>query len=167
MTHSPSQSRIAIRRAEPGDAALIHQLVCELADYERLSHEVVATEAVFRESLFGETPAAECVLALLDGEPVGYALFFHNFSSFTGRRGLYLEDLFVRPPARGHGAGKALLVELARIAGEQKCSRFQWVVLDWNESAIEFYKSLGAEPLNDWVVWRLTGEALERLAENA
>lgn len=158
---------VTVRNATAADAALILAFIRELGEYEKLAHEVVATEADIRESLFGEPPAAEAVLGELDGEPVGFALFFHNYSTFLGRRGLYLEDIFVRPAARGRGVGFALLRHLARLAVERKCGRMEWWVLDWNRAAIDFYRRLGAEPMNDWTVYRLSGDALERLAEDA
>ncbi len=135
-----------------------------MAEYERLSHEVVATEEVLRESLFGERRVAEALLGYVGGEPAAFALFFHNFSTFLGRPGLYLEDLYVRPEHRGAGVGKALLRRLARLAKERGCGRLEWWVLDWNEPAIRFYKNLGAEPMDDWTVYRLTGEKLDELA---
>ena len=155
---------LSIRPATVADVALVLTFIRDLAEYERLAHEVVATEPLLRETLFGERPGAEVVIAELDGEPVGFALFFHNFSTFLGRPGLYLEDLFVRPAARGHGVGRALLARLAAIAVERGCGRFEWSVLDWNEPAIGFYRKLGAVPLDDWTVQRVTGEALHRLA---
>ena len=152
------------RFATPDDTALILSLVRELAEYEKLSHEVVATEEDLREALFGPRPAAEALLAEVDGEAAGFALFFHNFSTFLGRRGLYLEDLFVRPRFRGQGLGKALMVRLARIALERGCGRFEWWVLDWNAPSIAFYRSLGAVGMDEWTVQRVSGEALRRLA---
>ena len=135
-----------------------------LAEYERMADCVVATEEGLRQSLFGDRPYAECVIARWKGEPAGFALFFHNFSTFLGRPGIYLEDLFVDPALRGKGVGKALLRFLAHLATERNCGRLEWAVLDWNESAIGFYKSLGAEPQDDWTVFRLKGDALARLA---
>ena len=155
---------LSLRPASIADVALILSFIRDLAEYERLAHEVVATEELLRETLFGERPGAEVVIAELDGAPVGFALFFHNFSTFLGRPGLYLEDLFVRPAARGHGVGRALLARLAAIAVERGCGRFEWAVLDWNEPAIGFYRKLGAVPLDDWTVQRVTGAALHRLA---
>ena len=155
---------LALRPATVADVALVLAFIRDLAEYERLAHEVVATEPLLRETLFGERPGAEVVIAELDGGPVGFALFFHNFSTFLGRPGLYLEDLFVRPAARGHGVGRALLARLAAIAVARGCGRFEWAVLDWNEPAIGFYRRLGAVPLDDWTVQRVTGEALHRLA---
>jgi GNAT superfamily N-acetyltransferase len=135
-----------------------------LADYERLRHLCVATESGLSEALFGAKPAAEVALGWEDARPVAFALFFHNFSTFLGRKGLYLEDLFVQPACRGRGYGRALLVHLARIAVERGCGRFEWAVLDWNASAIGFYESLGATVLPNWRITRVTGAALDRLA---
>ena len=156
--------RVAIRAATPDDVPLVLALIRGLAEYERLAHECVATEERLRESLFGARPDAEVVIAEADGEPAGFALFFHNYSTFLARRGLYLEDLFVWPHLRGRGIGRALLVHLARLAVARGCGRFEWSVLDWNEPAIRFYRSLGAAPLDEWTVQRLAGDALARLA---
>ena len=153
-----------IEPARERDVPLILQLIKGLADYEKLAHEVTASEEALHSSLFGQQPAAEVVLAYADAEPVGFALFFHNYSTFLGRRGLYLEDLFVLPEWRGRGAGRALLTHLARLAVERGCGRFEWSVLDWNAPAIRFYQSLGARPMDEWTVFRLTGDALARLA---
>jgi GNAT superfamily N-acetyltransferase len=142
-------------------------LITALAEYERLAHEAVATEGDLREALFGARPYAEAVVASVDAEPVGFALWFHNYSTFVGRPGLYLEDLFVLPAWRGRGVGRALIVHLARIAVERRCGRMEWSVLDWNEPAIRFYKSLGARPMDEWTVFRVTGDALVRLAQDA
>ena len=155
---------LEIRPGTEEDVALILSLIRELAEYERLSHEVVATEEMLRDSLFGERRAAEVLLGHLDDEPAGFALFFHNFSTFLGRPGIYLEDLYVRPEFRGAGVGRAMLVRLARLARERGCGRLEWSVLDWNEPAISFYKRLGASPVSGWSVYRVTGEALEELA---
>ena len=155
---------LQIQPAREADVAQILRFIRELARYERLEHEVIATEADLRAALFGERPFAEALLARLDGAPVGFALFFHNFSTFTGRPGLYLEDLYVTPPARGRGIGRQLLRHLATVAIERRCARVDWAVLDWNTSAIAFYRSLGAQPLEDWRVFRLTGAPLEQLA---
>ena len=146
------------------DVPLILQFIRDLAEYEKLSHLVVADEATLRAELFGQQPIAECVIAEYDGAAVGFALFFHNFSTFVGRRGLYLEDLFVNPKMRGKGIGKALLVYLAQLAKARNCGRFEWSVLDWNEPSINFYQSLGAVPMNEWTTYRVTGEALDQLA---
>jgi GNAT superfamily N-acetyltransferase/catechol 2,3-dioxygenase-like lactoylglutathione lyase family enzyme len=156
---------LVLRSATPEDVPLILRFICALAEYERMANEVVATEEVLRQSLFGARPAAEVVLAELDGEPVGIAHFFHNFSTFVGRRGLYLEDLFVLPEHRGRGVGLALLRHLAKLCVERGCGRLEWAVLDWNESAIGFYDGLGARPMSDWIIYRLTGDALAKLAE--
>jgi GNAT superfamily N-acetyltransferase len=158
---------VRIERATERDVSTILEMINALAVYERMSDQVVATEAGLREALFGPRPDAEVLIAYADGTPAGFALFFHNFSTFLGRRGLYLEDLFVKPEMRGSGIGKRLLAELARLAVERKCGRFEWAVLDWNEPAIGFYKKLGAEPMNEWTVFRVSGEALERLAAAA
>jgi len=155
---------IAIVPAAPADVPLILKMIRGLAEYERLSDQAVATEESIRASLFGPRPFAEVVLAYSGSTAVGFALFFHNFSTFLGRPGLYLEDLFVVPEWRGRGVGRRLLTHLAAIAVERGCGRFEWAVLDWNESAIGFYRRLGAEMLDDWRICRLTGEALDRAA---
>jgi len=157
--------RLEIRPATEADVPLVLTFIQELAEYEKLRHEVVATEEQIREALFGPRPYAEVLLAELGGEPVGFALFFHNFSTFLGRPGLYIEDLYVRPAARRRGVGRRLLARLAALARERGCGRMEWSVLNWNEPAIRFYRSLGARPLEEWQVYRLTGEALEALAE--
>jgi GNAT superfamily N-acetyltransferase len=153
----------SIRPATRADAGEVLRLIRALAEYEKLAHEVVATEAGLLETLFGDKPAAEVLLAESAGRVVGLALFFQNYSTFLGRPGLYLEDLFVEPAYRAQGVGKALLRAVARLAVQRRCGRFEWAVLDWNTPAIEFYKSLGAQPMNDWTVFRVTGEALRRL----
>jgi GNAT superfamily N-acetyltransferase len=153
-----------IRSATEDDVSLILALIKELAGYERLSHEVVATEEALRDSLFGERRVAEALLGYLGGDPAGFALFFHNFSTFLGRPGIYLEDLYVRPEFRGAGVGRALLVHIAGLARDRNCGRLEWSVLDWNEPAIGFYESIGASPVSGWTVYRVTGEALEELA---
>jgi len=155
---------VTIRFATADDVPLIHRLIRGLAEYERLAEEAVVTEADLRDSLFAQNPGAEVLIAEMGGDAAGFALFFHNYSTFLGRRGLYLEDLFVFPAYRGHGVGRALMARLARIATERKCGRFEWWVLDWNESAIRFYESLGARPMDEWTVYRLTDEPLARLA---
>ncbi len=159
-----SAESLEIVSASVSDIPLILSFIRKLAEYEKLSDQVVATEERLREGLFGARPMAEVVLAYLAGEPVGFALFFHNFSTFLARPGIYLEDLFVDPPQRGKGVGKALLIHLAGIAKERGCGRFEWAVLDWNQPAIEFYKGLGAVPQDDWTSFRVTGDALDRLA---
>ncbi len=156
----------AIRFAARGDVPTILSLIRELAEYERAPNEVVATEEQLREGLFGAQPAAEVLLALEAGEAIGFALFFHNFSTWMGRPGLYLEDLFVRPARRGKGYGRALLVQLAEIARERKYGRMEWAVLDWNEPAIQFYRKLGAAPLDEWTVFRLTRAGIAALANS-
>lgn len=156
---------LTIRSATPQDTPLILQLIRELAEYEKLARAVVATEGQLRENLFGDMPQAEVLIAEWNGEAAGFALFFHNFSTFLGKRGLYLEDLFVRPERRGHGIGKALLKQLAKIAVERDCGRFEWAVLDWNTAARDFYVSLGAQPVPEWDIFRVTGDALLLLAD--
>ena len=153
---------VRIAPARPEDCATVLALIRALADYERLSHLVVGTEEDLREELFGVHPVIESVVAWDDDRAVGFALFFHNYSTFLARRGLYLEDLFVVPEARGRGIGKALISHCARVAVTRGCGRFEWSVLDWNEPAISFYRSLGAELLPDWRICRLTGEPLQR-----
>jgi GNAT superfamily N-acetyltransferase len=155
---------LTIRFATARDVSLVHRLIHRLAEYERLADEAVVTEADVRASLFGEKPDAEVLIAELDGAAAGFALFFHNYSTFLGRRGLYLEDLFVVPEYRGRGIGRALMARLARLALERNCGRFEWWVLDWNEPAIRFYRSLGARAMDEWTVYRLAGEPLARLA---
>lgn len=156
---------LQLRPAEPGDSATILRFIQELAEYEKLLHECVATEQDIAEHLFGAKPMAEAVLAEWDGEAVGFALFFHNFSTFLGKPGVYLEDLYVQPRMRGKGIGKALLVHLARLARERDCGRLEWSVLDWNAPSIAFYESLGAKAKDEWTVYRVDGEALENLAK--
>jgi GNAT superfamily N-acetyltransferase len=158
------QGKVTVRVAQTMDAPLIVRFIRELADYERLLGEVEATEADIRRDLFGENPRCFCDIAEHEGRPVGFALWFYNYSTFKGRAGIYLEDLFVEPEARGVGAGKALLRRLAQRCVEAELGRLEWAVLDWNQPSIEFYDSLGAAAMDDWTVRRLTGEALERLA---
>ncbi len=159
-----SQPGVKLRFARRGDAALVLAFIHELADYEQLPHEVTADAQTLAESLFGESPAAEVVIAEVDGMPAGFALFFHNYSTFLGRRGLYLEDLFVRPDHRGKGLGRVLMAFLAKLAVERDCGRFEWSVLDWNTPAIDFYRSLGARGMDEWTGQRVTGAALHALA---
>jgi GNAT superfamily N-acetyltransferase len=154
-----------IRPATSSDVPLIRQLIGELADYEKLADQVVCTEDGLRQQLFGPRPYAEVLIAEDEGDGVGFALFFHNFSTFLGKPGIYLEDLFVRPAYRGRGHGKALLIALARLAVERNCGRLEWAVLDWNEPAIGFYKSLGAVPMEEWTVFRLAGETLKQVGK--
>jgi GNAT superfamily N-acetyltransferase len=156
--------KFRIEPATEKDAPLILQFIKELAEYERLSDAVTATVDELRDALFADRPAAEALIGYVGAEPAGFALFFHNFSTFLSRRGLYLEDLFVRPRWRGQGLGRQLLAELARIALERGCGRLEWSVLDWNAPSIGFYKALGARPMDDWTVYRLTGDPLRRLA---
>ena len=157
-------NELSITIATEKDVPQILVFIRALAEYERLADSVVATEESLRATLFGPRPYAECVIARFEGEPAGFALFFHNYSTFLGRPGVYLEDLFVNPKFRGKGVGRALLRYLARVAVDRNCGRLEWSVLDWNSPAIGFYKSLGAEPLEDWTIFRLKGEALSRLA---
>ncbi|MGQ4273126.1 GNAT family N-acetyltransferase [Terrihabitans sp. B22-R8] len=158
---------LIIRSARPGEAGLVLQLVRELADYEKLLHEVVATESMMDEALFGPSPRAFCDIAEWDGAPVGLALWFYNFSTFEGRSGIYLEDLFVRPDMRGKGIGKSLLSRLAQRCRDENLARLEWSVLDWNAPSIDFYRSQGAELMDGWTTCRVSGEALARLGEQA
>ncbi len=155
---------VTIRAARADETHLILQFVRELARYERLEDQVIATAAGLRTALFGPRPYAEVAFVCLHGEPVGFALFFHNFSTFRGRPGIYLEDLFVRPECRGRGLGRRLLTWLAALAVDRGCARLEWAVLDWNEPSIGFYRSLGAVAMDEWTVFRLTGAPLEALA---
>jgi GNAT superfamily N-acetyltransferase len=157
---------VSIRPATADDVPLIRQLIAELADYERLAHAAVATEDGLRAHLFGPHPSAEVLIGEVDGQPAGFALYFHTFSTFLGQRGLYLEDLFVRPAFRGAGLGRHLMAALARIAMQRDCGRFEWSVLDWNAPAIGFYRRLGAVGLDEWTVQRLEGDALRALASH-
>ena len=159
-----SSSEFRIEPAMESDISLILTFIKELAQYEGLAHEVVATEGNLRESLFGPRASAEVVIAYSATQPVGFAVFFHNYSTFLGRSGLYLEDLFVLPEWRERGVGRHLLGYVARIAVTRDCGRLEWSVLDWNEPAIHFYRGLGARPMDEWTVYRLAGEALERLS---
>lgn len=160
----PLASPFALRAATPADVPLILECIRGLADYEKLPHEVVATEDLLRETLFGARPVAEVVLAHEGDEPAGFALFFHNYSTFLARPGLYLEDLFVFPRFRGRGLGRQLLAHLAKLAVQRGCGRFEWAVLDWNVDAIRFYESMGAVAMHDWTVYRVSGDALQTLA---
>ena len=164
MTNQDLPPGFAIREATPKDAPVILSLIKELADYERLSPEVVADEETLGRSLFGERRVAEVLLGHFEGRPVGFALFFHNFSTFLGRPGISLEDLYVKRDDRGKGFGRALLIHVARIAKERDCGRLEWSVLDWNEPAIRFYERLGAVPMKGWTLHRVTGRALHDLA---
>ena len=159
--------RFSIRPAQAADVAHIHAMIVELAVFEQLEHLVVATEAQLHEGLFGARPACEALVGVEDGEVVTFALFFHNFSTFLTRKGLYLEDLYVKQAHRGKGYGRQMLVRLAQLAVERDCGRFEWSVLDWNENAINFYKGMGAEVMPDWRICRVAGPALAQLAGNA
>ncbi|MBZ0086671.1 MAG: GNAT family N-acetyltransferase [Thermomonas sp.] len=159
-----SDAVLSIRPATPGDVSLILQLIHELAEYEQLADTVKATADSLHLQLFGQRPVAEVLIGEVDGAAAGFALFFHNFSTFTGKRGLYLEDIFVRPAFRGAGLGKQLMAALARIAVQRDCARFEWSVLDWNTPSIAFYRSLGAIGMDEWTVQRLEGAALHALA---
>lgn len=156
---------VAIREAKPGDESLILSFVKELAEYEKLAHEVTASEKELTDTLFAHEPKVFALIAERNGAPVGFALYFFNYSTFLGKHGLYLEDLYVRETERGRGVGQALLARLAAIAIEQDCGRMEWSVLDWNKPAIAFYTSIGARPMDEWTVYRLTGAALETLAK--
>lgn len=156
--------KLTFRKAEEADVKLILKFIKDLAEYEKLLHEVVATEELLKEWLF-EKNKAEVIFPVADGKEVGFALFFHNFSTFLGRAGIYLEDLYINPEYRGLGYGKATLQELARIAVERGCGRLEWWCLDWNKPSIDFYLSLGAEPMEDWTVFRISGSTLNKLSE--
>jgi GNAT superfamily N-acetyltransferase len=155
--------RLRLRPATAADAAIVMSFIRDLAAYEKLLDEVIATPADIERALFAQQPRVFCDIAEWDGAPAGFALWFYNFSTFRGRHGIYLEDLFVKPVFRGHGIGKALLVNLARRAVREGCARVEWSVLDWNEPSINFYKSLGAVPLDEWTIFRLAGDALQSL----
>ncbi len=156
-----------IRQAVENDVATILALIKDLAEYEMLSHEVEATEADIRQSLFGQRPVAEALIGELDGVPISFALFFYNFSTFLGKPGIYLEDLYVKPDYRSNGFGRKMLAHIARLATERNCGRFEWSVLDWNEPAIRTYDRLNARPMKEWILYRLTGDALDKLAQEA
>jgi len=164
MTIPTKIDGFTIRHAAESDVPLIISFIKELADYEKLSHEVLATEEDFRQNLFGAKRFAEVVIGEFRSEPVGYALYFYNFSTFIGKPGIYLEDLYVKQEERGKGFGKALLAYLARLAVDQNCGRFEWAVLDWNEPSINFYESLGATLMKKWIITRVTGDDLLKLA---
>jgi GNAT superfamily N-acetyltransferase len=160
-----NNSDVTIRFATEQDVPLILSLIRGIAEYEKLLREVVATEELLNKNLFGNRRIAEVILAFYKNEPAGFALFFHNFSTFLGKSGIYLEDLFVKPELRGKGIGKMLLTYLGKLAIERDCGRIEWSVLDWNEPAIDFYKKLGAQPMDEWTAFRVTGEAIEKLAD--
>lgn len=153
-----------IKKTTKDDIPLIFSFIKELAEYEKLSHEVVATEQTLTTMLFGDKPYAEVIIGYLNNSPVSFAIYFHNFSTFLGQPGIYLEDLFVKPEFRGQGLGQKMFVYLAQIAKDRQCGRFEWSVLDWNELAIGFYKRMGAKPMDGWTVYRASGKALEDLA---
>src|SRR4051812_33318695 len=156
---------LTIRHADRADVSVLLSMIRELAEFEKLLDHAQANETELADELFGATRVAEALIADLDGEAVGFAVFFHNFSTFMGRKGLYLEDLYVRPHARRRGVGRALITFVAKLAVERRCGRFEWSVLDWNTRAIDFYRSLGAVAMDEWTVQRVTGEALDRLAK--
>lgn len=162
----PVAANVSVRPAVPEDSALILRFIRDLAEYEKMLDDVRTTQDDVTVALFGENPKAFCDIAEIDGAPVGFALWFYNFSTFVGRHGIYLEDLFVRPDARGSGAGKALLAGLARRCVDENLGRLEWAVLDWNAPSIAFYDSLGAATMDEWVVRRMTGEALRKLASS-
>lgn len=162
-----NNSSLSIRPAQAADVAAIFGMIRELAVFEQLEHMMVAKESMLHDSLFGPQPACEAIVGTEDGEVVTFAVFFHNFSTFLCRKGLYLEDLYVRQSARGKGYGKQMLAALAQLAVERDCGRFEWSVLDWNENAIHFYKGMGADVMPDWRICRVTGEALAQLAQAA
>jgi GNAT superfamily N-acetyltransferase len=164
MTIATALPDFVLRTASINDCQQILDFIKELAEYEKLSHEVVATVATLEETLFGEVSYAQAVLGEYQGRAVGYALFFHNFSTFTGRPGIYLEDIYVQPEMRGKGFGKCLLSYLAKLAVEKRCSRVEWSVLDWNEPSIQFYRSIGAAPMDGWTIQRLDGDELTKFA---
>jgi GNAT superfamily N-acetyltransferase len=158
-------SDFKIRAATVNDAAVLLSLIKELAEYEKLSHEVEATEADISQSLFGDRPVAEALIGEFDGVPISFALFFYNFSTFLGKAGIYLEDLYVKPEYRNNGFGRKMLAHIAHLAKQRSCGRFEWSVLDWNEPAIRTYDRLNARPMKEWILYRLTGEALNKLAQ--
>jgi GNAT superfamily N-acetyltransferase len=160
-------AELEIRLTSEQDVPLILNFIRQLAAYEKLSHEVIATESSIRQSLFGDTAHAESLVAFYKKQPVGFALYFHNYSTFLGKPGIYLEDLFVIPEMRGRGFGTSLLKYVAKIARQRNCGRFEWAVLDWNEPAVRFYKKLGAQPMDEWTTFRVTGDALDRLADGS
>jgi len=159
-------ANFTIRSATPHDVPLILAFIKELASYEKLSHEVIATEQLLQKALFGPDAHTEVILGYLGEQPVSFAHFFHNFSTFLGRSGIVLEDIYVKPEARGQGLGKRMFAHIAQLAKQRHCGRLEWVVLNWNEPAINFYESLGAKPMDEWTTYRLTGQALTDLADN-
>jgi len=157
------RSELVIKQAVEEDVPLILFFIKKIAEYEKLSHEVIVTEEILKESLFGNKPSAEVVFGYLENKPVAYAIYFYNFSTFIGKKGLYLEDLFVLPELRGEGIGKKILLHLVQKASEENCGRMEWAVLDWNESAINFYKSLGAKAMDEWTTFRMDETAIRKL----
>lgn len=160
-----SKNKLSIREANENDVSLILSLITELAVYEKLLNEVVATEEQLKEMLFGKKRYAEVLIANYDNEDAGFALFFHNFSTFLGKPGIYLEDIYVKPHLRGKGIGKSLLLSLVKLAKERNCGRVEWSVLNWNKPSIKFYESLGAKPMNEWTVFRLSNDEINHLCE--
>lgn len=166
-TRSDGLDEIGITLATENDLAVILEFIQGLAEYERLGDKCIATEEKLRSTLFSDHPAAEVIIARMGGEPVGFALFFHNYSTFLAQRGIFLEDLFVKPDARDNGVGRALLAALARIALERDCGRLEWSVLDWNETAIGFYRRIGAQAMDEWTTFRMSGDSLQELADGS
>ena len=164
QTRSPTMSAFSIRPAEPTDCRAIHELLMELAEFEKITHLVEATPSSTRLALFGDQPTAEALVAEVDGATVGVAVFFHNYSTFVGRQGLYLEDIYITPEHRSQGIGKSMITELAKLATERGCGRMEWTVLDWNRGAIDFYRNLGGEILEDWRIVRLNREQIAQIA---
>lgn len=156
-----------IRQATPDDVPLILAFIKELAEYEKLSHEVIATEKILQDSLFGANSHTQVIIGYVDQQPAAFAIYFYNFSSFLGRSGIYLEDLYVKESMRGNGFGQKMLQHLAKIAKEKNCGRLEWSVLDWNTPAIQFYQRMGAKAMDEWTVYRVTGDALDRLANES
>lgn len=159
-------TKFKIKSATINDVPLILEMIKELAEYEKMLNEVVATEEILRETLFGEHACAEVILGYHENIPIGFALFFHNFSTFLGKPGIYLEDLYISPDMRGKGFGKRMLAYLAKLAKERNCGRLEWWVLNWNQPAVDFYKSIGAKPMDDWTVFRVTEQALDNLSKH-
>ena len=166
MVENKPKSKLKIVAATKKDVSLILAFIKELAEFEKLSNDVLASEEFLTKTLFGKNPVANVLLAYYGNEPAGFAVYFYNFSTFVGKPGLYLEDVFVKQHFRGKGIGKAIMIRLAQIAVEKDCGRFEWAVLDWNNSAIDFYKKLGAQPMHEWTIFRLAGNTLKKLAEN-
>ncbi len=165
METASQEVQLVVRQATRADVPVLLDLIRGLAEYEKLTDICVATEQGLEDMLFSEGVNAEALIAESDGAPVGFALFFHNFSTFLGRRGIYIEDIYVKPEFRGGGIGKAMLLHITRLANERGCGRVEWSCLDWNEPAIRFYKNIGAQPMDEWTLFRLTGDSLQRLGE--